>query len=101
MGQMEIHGRLSLPKNPKSVVKRLTHGHSPRKRLNDSIENHIGQKGILGCLFVPKSSKIRQELAELNNFPPKGCMIPLRTTWDKRGSLGVYLHQKDPKSVKK
>ena len=30
-----------------------------------------------------------------------GCLIPLRTLWDKRGSLGVQLYQKDPKSVKK
>ena len=28
-------------------------------------------------------------------------MIPLRTTWDKRGSFGVHLYQKDPKSAKK
>ena len=34
-------------------------------------------------------------------FPLRGCVIPLRTTWDKRGSLGVHLYQKDPKSVQK
>ena len=28
-------------------------------------------------------------------------MIPLKTTWVKRASLGVFLCQKDPKSVNK
>ena len=28
-------------------------------------------------------------------------MISLRATWDRRGSLGVHLRQKQPKSVKK
>ena len=30
-----------------------------------------------------------------------GCVISLRATWDRRGSLGVHLRQKQPKSVKK
>ena len=34
-------------------------------------------------------------------FPLGGCVISLRTIWDQRGSLGVHLCQKDPKSVKK
>ena len=34
-------------------------------------------------------------------FPLRGCVIPLRTTWNKRGCLGVHLYQKDPRSVKK
>ena len=54
------------------------------KRLRDSIENHMGQQGILGFTFVPIRSKIDQEMAELW---PRGCVIPLRTTWDKRGSF--------------
>ena len=58
----------------------------------------MGQKGILWCSLVPKRSKIGQEMAELW---PRGCVIPLRTTWDKRGSFGVHLYQKDLKSVKK
>ena len=33
------------------------------------IENHMGPKGILGCLFVPKRSKIGQEMAVLYLFP--------------------------------
>ena len=58
----------------------------------------MGQKGILWCSLVPKRSKIGQEMAELWS---RGCVIPLRTTWDKRGSFGVDLYQKDLKSVKK
>ena len=34
-------------------------------------------------------------------FTLRGCVIPLRTTWKKGGSLGFHLYQKDPKSVKK
>ena len=68
------------------------------ERLRDSIANHMGQRGILGCSFVPKRSKISQEMAELR---PRGCVIPLRTIWDKRGSFGVHLYQKDLKLVKK
>ena len=31
----------------------------------------------------------------------RGCLIPFWATWDKRGSFGVPLYQKEPKSVKK
>ena len=31
----------------------------------------------------------------------RGWVIPLRTTWDKKVSLGVHWYQKDPKSIKK
>ena len=68
------------------------------KRLRDSKENHMGQKGILWCSLVPKRSKIGQEMAELWS---RGCVTPLRTTWEKGGSLSVHLYQKDLKSVKK
>ena len=34
-------------------------------------------------------------------FPLRGCVIPMKTPWDQRGSLGIHLCQKDPKSVKK
>ena len=67
------------------------------KRLRDSIESHMGRKGILLVSFVPKRSRIGQEMAELWS---RGCVIPRRTTWDKRGSFGVDLYQKDLKSVK-
>ena len=70
----------------------------PPERLCDSIENQMGQKGILRCSFVPKRSKISQEMAELR---PRGCVVPLRTIWHKRGSFGVHLYQKDLKLVKK
>ena len=33
-------------------------------------------------------------------FSLKGCVIPLRSTWDKTGSFGVHLFQKDTKSAK-
>ena len=38
------------------------------KRLRDSIEKHMGQRGFLWCSFVPKRSKIGQEMAELWPF---------------------------------
>ena len=31
----------------------------------------------------------------------RGCVIPLGSRWDKRGSFGAHLYQKDLKSVKK
>ena len=34
-------------------------------------------------------------------YPLKGCVIPLRTTWDKKGSLGIDFYQKDQQSVNK
>ena len=34
-------------------------------------------------------------------FPLGGCVIPSRTTLDKRGSFSVHLYQKDLKLVKK
>ena len=40
-------------------------------------------------------------MSKLWLFPLRGCVIPLRSTWDKTGSFGVHLFQKDPKSVKK
>ena len=40
-------------KDPKSVKKWLRYGYFPTERLRDSIENHMGQKGILGHWFVP------------------------------------------------
>ena len=52
-------------KDPKSVKKWLSYGYFPTERLRDFIENHMGPKGILGCSFVPKRSKIGQEMAEL------------------------------------
>ena len=29
------------------------------------------------------------------SFPLRGCVIPLRATWDKKGPFGVYFYQKD------
>ena len=58
-------------KDPKSAKKWLSYGHFLTERLCDSIEKHMGQNGILWCLFVPKISKIGQEIAELGAFPPE------------------------------
>ena len=55
-------------KDQKSVKKWLSYGYFPIERLPDCIENHMGQKGILGCSIVPNISKIRQEMAELWAF---------------------------------
>ena len=56
-------------KDPKSAKKWLSYGHFLTERLCDSIEKHMGQNGILRRLFVPKISKIGQEIAELGAFP--------------------------------
>ena len=52
-------------KDFKSVKKWLSYGYLPTERLCDYIENFTGQLGILGGSFVPKISKICQEMAEL------------------------------------
>ena len=54
--------------DPKLVKKWLSYGYFPTERLRDFVENHMGPKGILGCSFVPKTSKIGQEMAELQLF---------------------------------
>ena len=74
-------------KDLKSVKNLVSYGHFLIERLRDSIEKHMGQRGFLWFSFVPKRSKIGQEMAELWS---RGCVIPLRTTWDKMGSFGVY-----------
>ena len=55
-------------KYPKSVKEWLSYGYFPIEMLRDSIESHMEQEGILGRLFVPKRSKIGQEMAELGLF---------------------------------
>ena len=52
-------------KDPKSAKKWLSYGHFLPERLRDSIGKHMGQKGILWCSFVPKRSKISQEMSEI------------------------------------
>ena len=102
----------------------------------------LDKKGILWCSFVPKRSKIGQEIAELWPFSPwevawfhwethgkkreplvfictkeiqnlprnswvmaifylRGCVIPLRSTWYKRGSLAAYFYKKNQKSAER
>ena len=72
-------------KYPKSVKKWLRYGYFPVGRLGDSIENHMGQKGILGLFFVPKISKISQQMAGLGLF--------ITWAWDK-GRSCVHSYQK-------
>ena len=109
--------------------------HFLHEKVRNSNEKHLGQKGILWCSFVPKRSKIGQEMSELRPFSPsevawfnwgpqgkkekplaficirkiqnlsrngwvmaifslRGCLIPLRTTWDKRESFGSHPYQR-------
>ena len=63
--------------------------------------NHMGPKGILGCSFVPKISKMGQGMAELCFFPTERLSDFIENKWNQRGSLGVHLCKKDLKSVKK
>ena len=74
----------------------------PPERLCDSIETNMVQRGILWCSFLPRRSKIGQEMAESWPFSPlRDCVTPFTTTWYKSRSFGIYLDQKDAKSVKK
>ena len=66
--KMGYLGVLLNHKYPKSVKKWLSYGYFPIEMLRDSIESHMEQEGILGRLFVPKRSKIGQEMAELGLF---------------------------------
>ena len=43
------------------VKKWLSYDHILPERLGDSCEDHMGQKGILMCSFVPKRSKTTLE----------------------------------------
>ena len=55
-------------KHPKLVKKWLRYGQFPSKTLHDYIENHLGQEGVLWYSFLLKTSKIGQEMAELQPF---------------------------------
>ena len=69
MGQKRILGcSFVTKKDSKSVKKWLSCGYFVPERLGDSIDNRMGLKGILRCSFVPKRSKIGQEMAELRLF---------------------------------
>ena len=61
-GSLGVH---QYQKDPKSVKKWLSYGYFLTERLCDLIENHMGPKGTLGCSFVPKISKVGQDMAEL------------------------------------
>ena len=66
------------------VNKWLGYGNFPPERLCDSIQNHMRQKGMLGCLFVPKISKIGQDLAELWPFYPERLRDSIENHMDKK-----------------
>ena len=74
-------------KDPKSAKKWLSYGHFLTERLHDSIEKHMGQNGILWCLFVPKISKISQEIAELGQLPPERLCDSIEKHMGQRGFL--------------
>ena len=52
------------------------------------IENHMGPTGILGCLFVPKRSKIGQEMAVLYLFPTERLHDFIENHIGSKGILG-------------
>ena len=74
-------------KDPKSAKKWLSYGHFLTERLCDSIEKHMGQNGILWCLFVPKISKIGQEIAELGPFPSERLHDSIEKHMGQKGFL--------------
>ena len=76
-------------KDPKSVQKWLICCYFPTERLRDSIENHMGQKGDPWVLICTKKIKnLYRDGWVKAIFPLRCCLIPLRTTWDKRSILG-------------
>ena len=72
-------------KDPKSVKKCPSNGHFLPERLRDSIENHMGPRGILLCSFLPKGSKTSQEIAELWLFSHKEVAW---YNWEPHGTKG-------------
>ena len=62
----------------------------------------MGLKGILGCSFVTKISKISQEMADLGQFTPERLCDSIGKHIEQRdpNSNGVDLYQNDFKSVK-
>ena len=109
-------------KRPKSIKKWMSYGNLPlllrmvnnlgrfsgwflchcQCQIFDSIEFLIGQKWdpwVLNCTKKIQNPSRKGWVMAI--FPLIGCVILMRTKRDKRGSLGVHLYQKDPKSVKK
>ena len=109
-------------KRPKSIKKWMSYGNLPlllrmvnnlgrfsgwflchcQCQIFDSIEFLIGQKWdpwVVNCTKKIQNPSRKGWVMAI--FPLIGCVIPMRTKRDKRGSLGVHLYQKDPKSVKK
>ena len=88
-------------KDLKSVRKWLSYCHFLPESLRDSIENHMGPRGILLCSFLPKGSKTSQEIAEIWNFPTERLRDSIENNMGKRGSFGVHLYQKYLNLVKR
>ena len=90
-------------KDPKPVKKQLSDGNFPIKRFCDSIESHMGQQEIHGCLSVPKRTKTGQEKVELWLFPSETERLRdsienlMRQQETTRVSFGVHLCQKRSK----
>ena len=64
-GSLVIH---LCQKDPKLVKKWLSYGYFSNERLHDFNENHMEPKENHGYSFLPKGSKISQEMAELLLF---------------------------------
>ena len=61
------------------------------ERLCDPLKTTWDIRGSLGVLLYQKDPKWVNEWLSHGNFPMGGCVIPLRTILDKRGSLYVVL----------
>ena len=87
-GSLGIH---LCQKDPKSVKKWLSYGYFLTERLLDSIENHMGQKGMLGHSFVPKISKIGQDLPELLSFSPERLRDSIENHMGQKSKIQIAI----------
>ena len=74
-------------KDLKSVRKWLSYCHFLPERLRDSIENHMGPRGILLCSFLPKGSTTSQEIAEIWNLPTERLRDSIENNTGQKGVL--------------
>ena len=67
------------------------------ERLGDSICNLKEQKGIPSFICTKKIQNWSTNIYVRAIFPLWGCVIPLKTPWDKRGSLWCSFLPKESK----